>query len=341
MGSTSDTFYRLKDKDLITNDDHKSPSLKTVNKFVAPILDDQETITSQQNKAKSKRNIDTNQFIDTFSDIRILKRQNEGQTFAHTMQPEILTSSKKLFQQRIPSMITPLFTNIRNINHENKPKFVTKTPVADELNYQTRFEELLSTPIYRSKISWGDVVPYQPYHQITDAPNPLPKVQFLPSVQEVFPSAAETLVLAESQRKYATTPTLVQSNNQYALKTPLESSESAKSDVVYLPSFHSHKFQSIQKEDNIKAVDNIDTLDYIEDYASFPLGSRLPSVIVTEEKILDGGNYASSIYLGKPKEKTKELVKHIQELRVPKAVDITNKKEKNLLALKPVHEGNG
>jgi len=340
---TSDTFYRLKSEDLITKDDHESPSLKKVNKFDAPIFDDQETITGQQNKAKPKRNIDTNQFIESFPEIRILKIKNKGDTFSHTMQPEILTSSAKLVQQRIPSIITPSFTNIKNIDHENIPKFVTQTQVADEHNYQTRFEELLSKPIYRSKISWGDVVPYQPYHQITDAPKPLRKVEFSPSIQDLFPSAAETLVLAESQKEYAATPTLVHSNKQYALKTPPETSESAKSDVVYLPSFLSQRFQPIQKEDNTKAVDNIekvDTPDYIEDYVSFPLGSRLPSVIVTQEKILDGGNYAPLIYLGEPKEKTKKLVKHIQEIRVPKAIDITNKKEGNLLALKPVHEGN-
>jgi len=340
---TSDTFYRLKNKDLITNDDHESPSLKTVNNFEALILDDQETITSQQSKAKPKRNIDTNQFIDTIPDIRILTRQNEGQTFTHTMQPEILTSSTKPVQQRIPSILTPSFTNIKNIDHENKPKFVTQTPVANEHNYQTRFEELLSTPIYRSKILWGDVVPYQPYHQIPDAPKPLRKVEFSPSIQDMFPSAAETLVLAESHWEYAATPKLVHSNKQYSLKTPPETSESAKSDIVYLPSFLSQKFQPIQKEDNTKAEDNIekvDTLDYIEDYVSFPLGSRLPSVIVTQEKILDGGNYDSLIYLGEPKEKTKKIVKNILEIRVPKALDIKNTKEGNLLALTPVHEGN-
>jgi len=208
---TSDTFYRLKSEDLITKDDHESPSLKKVNKFDAPIFDAQETITSQQNKAKPKRNIDTNQFIESLPEIRILKIKNKGDTFSHTMQPEILTSSAKLVQQRIPSIITPSFTNIKNIDHENIPKFVTQTQVADEHNYQTRFDELLSKPIYRSKISWGDVVPYQPYHQITDLPKPLQKVEFSPSTQELFPSSDKTLVLAESQRKYAASPKLVHS----------------------------------------------------------------------------------------------------------------------------------
>jgi len=325
---TSDTYYRLKNQDLITNDDHESSSLKTVKKFEAPILDDQETITSQQSKAKPKRNIEAYKFIDTFPEIRKLKRENEG----HAMQPEILTSSTKIVQQRIPRIITPSFSNIKNTDHENKHELFTQTPVADEHNYLTRFEELLSKPIYRSKISWGDVVPYQPYYQISDAPRPLPKVEFSPSIPEVFPSAAETLVLAESQRKYAETPKLVHSNKQYVLKTPLVSSESSKSDVVYIPPFLSQKIQPIQKEVNTRVVDNtakVETLDYIEDYDSFPLGSRLPSVIVTQEKMLDDGEYSSSIYLGEQPEKTNELEKHIQENRVPKAVEIKLVHEEN------------
>ena len=222
-----------------------------------------------------------------------------------------------------------------HFNQANTPYHVTQEQEISTYDYKTNFEELLSTPIYRSKITWGSVVPYQPYFQVTEAP----KNKFPPTKQEVL-SNSETLVSAESQKEYGATPKLVSSDKHFSLKTPPTSSLPAKTDIVYLPPFLSQTFQS-QHIQNAENIGKEEYIEYIKDYGSSSFGLKNPSVIAPEQTKVDTGNHDPKKHLEEPQEKIEEVVKIDQTIRVPKLADLTPVQidDENPSVMKPVHEG--
>jgi len=179
-----------------------------------------------------------------------------------------------------------------------------KTPVPPKYTYHTNFEEEPFPTLYRSKISWGDLNPTLPYLETTLSPRTLPDRKIQSDDSNTYSPHDETMVPAASQHyssytpEAKTTPTETQSSRG----TPEPASEgnpTVPHNPGYQggvsPSYHGKVYlppllggeeilvkHDIQQEERKYETEdrNSEILDYIEEYDSFPFGSRLPSVIL-------------------------------------------------------------
>jgi len=277
---------------------------------------------------------------------------------------ELFIETEVKHQEEKSDPITPEPIQIVHNVEVKTPHYVTPQPVAsvynyelkngnvvtprverNAYNYQTRFaERTTSTPVYRSKISWGEVVPYQPYYRTTVAPRSLPNIQFSSPIREVsnFP---ETLILAESQREYS--GGVKKGSNPKIEYFPPEVA-SVPSRPVHIPAFLEQPFQvetsSSEKSGSQQIEDNgkVEIVDYIEDYDSFPFGSRLPAVIVPQNNIIDRESQDAKKTEEEPTQEPQKLERDIYAIRVPRKVEsiiVSSKAEKVQPKVEPIHHG--